>query len=943
MTSDTLTQRLENLRTPLPFGKMADVIISPATEMRLLPFPQRYEGSVVGKYLRDHSLSAEGTYRHQVLAADAFDAGQDVVICTRTNSGKSRSFTAEAFHTVLQNPDARVLVFYPLKNLGMDQYKRWMEMAVEMGLPKECIGRLDGRVKTIERTDLIKRSRILLATPDVFHAWVMSNLAKPEIQALFKNRKMTVIDELDTLNGVFGTNMMFLLQRMEYLQRALSGKNFSEHRYIGASATLPNAQAFFKTLTGRTATVIDESDNGAPQMERALVHYAADNEHQFDAIADLIDVQLASEDAGQGIVFFDLRQKVERMTTFLNDSHGSEIAVAQKAGHTTEEQARLDGMIRTGRSRVIIATSSMESGVDYDFSWGINAGIPNSKRALTQRTGRIGRHQDGLFIIVDRPDAFKLKEEIQSLEDYIDKVPSEDPILYPANEFIQIANALCVLNEIKQLKAKGVTLYPAALQGFQWPRGFVKSLDIASKPDEHLTGERSLLVPPDKAIVHYFHSMRRMSGSTFKLCEHHKGRPIKDADFIGDCSLQQAIREYPPGAIVRHYGKKFRVDGWQIEGRSNRIIMTVYTGQNTTKHHVHSDVRITVEPENLVKGTFRQQPEDTTGSDPKPFMAITRGQSVETVTSFVEIDPYGAVYPRKFYDDFEIAAANISESERDYGPRRRSRISTTGLLMYIPNFRINQYLQVSDDLRDRLLEKILDEYCDALRINRDDVAFATEGILRHPDKGLIRENFVFFYDTTPGSLGLTHGLLTHKQHNLDEILERIRGKISDTKEQGYSRAARLFHKAFRDMVPADAEAVLKNRVLDYPLPQDHIIVSPPDSLAFLQQDNGSSVMVKIDRAVVHSGIPGYFIQVADRKSAFRSAQWVTVDPKTLAPVYPEAQTVVGKPTLTSRFISAGFIKPYGIKVMAMNVQTGDLMAPNDNGTWSPYVQDAKLG
>ena len=614
--------------------------------------------------------------------------------------------------------------------------------------------------------------------------------------------------------------------------------------------------------------------------------------------------------------------------------------MAQKAGHTTDEQARLDGMIRSGAAKVVIATSAMESGIDYDFAWGINAGMPTSKRALIQRVGRIGRHQEGLFIVVDRADAFRLKEDIQSMADYLDKTPAEDPILYPQNEFIQIANAMCLLDEIKQLKKSKVTLYPLALQGFQWPRGFVKAQEIATKPEDHLTGERSLLVPPENANVHYFHSVRRMSGSSFKLCEHKKGRPVKEAEFMGDCSLQQAIHEYAPGAIVRHHGKRFRVDSWQMEGRSNRIIMSIYGGQNITKHHIQKDIRITVEPENLVKGSFRQEPENTDGHDPKPFMAIVRGQSVETVMSFVEIDPNGAAYPHRFYDDFELAAANISDTERDFGPRRRSRISTTGVLLYIPNFRISDTMDVGDEFRTRLCDHILDEYCEALRINRDDVAYASEGILRHPDKGLIREGFVYFYDTTPGSLGLTHGLLTHKQHNLDEILERIRGKISDTKEPGYSRAARLFHKSFRDMVPADAEAVLQNRIATYPLPEGHIIVAPPDSLALLHQDSGSSVMVKVERSVVHSGIAGYFIQVADRKAAFRGSQWVTLERGTLAPLQGDAPKVA--PTLTTRFVAASFIKPYGIKALAMNVETGALLAPNDNGTWSPYVEEANL-
>lgn len=249
-------QKYRFLKDVRPY--VAESIAIPAREMNIQPIPSRYQGTPVGDYLAANSISPDGIYNHQSLAGEVLDQGQDLVLCTGTNSGKSRVFSAEAFHVVMQDPHARVLVFYPLKSLGDDQHYRWKAMAKEMGFDPTEIGKLDGKVLTVERAKLIERSRILLATPDVFHAWVMSNLKNKSVLKFIGNRQLTVLDELDSMHGAFGSNVSYLIRRLEYIQRLITGGNFSNHRYIGASATLPNAQEFFKELTGHDAVVIDE-------------------------------------------------------------------------------------------------------------------------------------------------------------------------------------------------------------------------------------------------------------------------------------------------------------------------------------------------------------------------------------------------------------------------------------------------------------------------------------------------------------------------------------------------------------------------------------------------------------------------------------------------------------------------------------------------------------
>lgn len=165
------------------------------------------------------------------------------------------------------------------------------------------------------------------------------------------------------------------------------------------------------------------------------------------------DNRNAGGNSGQGIVFINSRQRVEQLARDINEHFGSEVAAAQKSGYTKEEQDLIDRRIRSGKTRVVISTSSMEAGVDFDFAWGIHVGRPPSKRSLLQRMGRVGRHQDSQFYIADYPHAYRNEgREGTAFEDYFRTAPLEEPNVYINNEFIQIAQALCLHNEVDQLK-----------------------------------------------------------------------------------------------------------------------------------------------------------------------------------------------------------------------------------------------------------------------------------------------------------------------------------------------------------------------------------------------------------------------------------------------------------------------------------------------------------
>ena len=186
----------------------------PPREARFREIPAFLSDSDVGAGLRDLADRSGGLWNHQSLALERIGEGANVVVSTGTASGKSLIFRSAAFHRTLTDPKARVLVFYPLKALASDQAVAWKEQARQLGLADGFVGRIDGTVPMAQREAILGQGRILLMTPDVCHAWLMSNLATPAVKGFLRHLELFVLDEAHTLEGVFGSHFSYLFRRL---------------------------------------------------------------------------------------------------------------------------------------------------------------------------------------------------------------------------------------------------------------------------------------------------------------------------------------------------------------------------------------------------------------------------------------------------------------------------------------------------------------------------------------------------------------------------------------------------------------------------------------------------------------------------------------------------------------------------------------------------------
>ena len=361
------------------------------------PVPEFLFESQVGTYLTQDF--EPGLWRHQTEALELLKHGHNVVISTGTASGKSLIFRTLAFHQILINPSLRTLVFYPQLALVEDQLRGWRSMARSLGLRGETVGRIDGSIRVSEREEILQRARVVIMTPDVCQAWMMSRLSSPVVKEFVGSLSLLVMDEAHTLEGVFGSNFSFLIRRLIAARAHIAGRtDGSGHpQMVAATATIATPGDHLRRLTGFDFSVIDHEVDGAQQHERLVAHVACPPGDELNVARQLQEAVLTNGQEGAFITFMDSRKGVETLATATDEDirglYGDPAVSPYRAGYTAMERRSIEQRLRSGDLRGVISTSALELGIDFpSLAVGFNLGVPPTRKAYRQRLGRVGRN-----------------------------------------------------------------------------------------------------------------------------------------------------------------------------------------------------------------------------------------------------------------------------------------------------------------------------------------------------------------------------------------------------------------------------------------------------------------------------------------------------------------------------------------------------------------------
>ncbi|HVM12242.1 MAG TPA: DEAD/DEAH box helicase [Actinomycetota bacterium] len=349
----------------------------------------------------------------------AIISGEHSLILAPTGSGK----TLAAFLTAIDRlgttppviPERRCRVLYisPLRALAVDVEKNLRTPLAGISLAAERLG--DGFVQpevgirtgdtpATERRALVRHPPdILITTPESLYLMLTS-----QAREMLRGVETVIVDEIHALAGnKRGAHLALSLERLEELTERPPQR-------IGLSATQRPLEEIARFLGGRTSDgprpvrIVDAGIRKPIEVE--VVVPVEDMGRLGDVEPDLVSGPASSGPTRMSIwpavhpkilelirahrstiVFCNARRLAERLASRLNELAGEELVRSHHGSLAREQRVIVEDQLKRGELRGIVATSSLELGIDMGaVDLVVQVESPGSVARGLQRIGRAG-------------------------------------------------------------------------------------------------------------------------------------------------------------------------------------------------------------------------------------------------------------------------------------------------------------------------------------------------------------------------------------------------------------------------------------------------------------------------------------------------------------------------------------------------------------------------
>lgn len=507
-------------------------------EYRLIQNPDSKLGTPVNELpINDKIISVlsrkgiRHVYEFQEEAIKKILLGIDTVIVAPTASGKTEAFCipilekisdSHLHKTTATRGQVSAVFLYPTKALSRDQLPKIREFAESTGIR---VGIFDGD------TPLNERNMILSAAPEIiitnfdvlhYHLW-----HRTRFSYLLRTSQFLVIDEAHTYSGVFGANVHYIVKRLERLCT-------NKLQIIAASATLPNASQFCKTLFGREIEVIQ--GEGRKGKINFVMLFPSLHSHR----SLVIDLVRQSTKAGHKTIAFNNSHLGSELLSFYLSREGIKIKV-HRAGLLPSVRKVVEQSFKDGKLMAISATPTLELGIDIGDVDAIVSGIVPINR-LTQRFGRAARRgQEGYAFLALGNDPISQYYRLHPDDYFADK---EQAYTDPSNPFVQEYQILAMTCDKPISKSE---LYNNSSSSIN-----ITIQKLVAKNLIRLSNDKKSFVPNFKKAYDILNDYSiRGIGNTVSILINNK--------VAGGRSLPQAIEELHENAIYFLSGKRYQV------------------------------------------------------------------------------------------------------------------------------------------------------------------------------------------------------------------------------------------------------------------------------------------------------------------------------------------------------------------------------------------------
>jgi len=389
------------------------------------------------------SRGIDSLYTHQAEAFSHAAAGRNTVVVTPTASGKTLCYNLPVLNGLLADPNARAMYLFPTKALAGDQLVEFQKAVDAMGSDLRAFT-YDGDTPQDARRAIRERANVVFTNPDMLHSGILPHHTK--WAKVFENLRYVVIDELHYYRGVYGSHLANLLRRLKRVCEFYG----SSPQFICCSATIANPKELAEALTGLPFELVER--DGAPSGDKYVVFYNPPVVNRALGIrrSYLNETRrMAKEllDRGQQtLVFANSRLATEILLTYLKDDYSG--VRGYRGGYLPKERREIEGQLRDGDIRAVVATNALELGIDIgSLDAVVMAGYPGTIASTWQRAGRAGRRQTASLAVLVASSAPLDQYIIEHPEYFFDR-PPEHAYINPDNLEILLSHLKCAAFEL---------------------------------------------------------------------------------------------------------------------------------------------------------------------------------------------------------------------------------------------------------------------------------------------------------------------------------------------------------------------------------------------------------------------------------------------------------------------------------------------------------------
>jgi ATP-dependent helicase Lhr and Lhr-like helicase len=376
----------------------------------------------------------------QVQGWSAIARGEHTLVLAPTGSGKTLAAFLWALDRLHVTPrravkkGVRVLYVSPLKALIYDVERNLRapligiaREAVRQGVdvPDVSVATRTGDTSTAERAAIVKHPPdVLVTTPESLYLLLTS-----QARSILSGVEAVIVDEIHALAGTKrGAHMALSMERLEGLV-AKAGNDSPQRiglsatqrpltevaRFLGGQHTRPDDPLKFvprpvtivdtgirKTLDLQIIVPVEDmaelgkpviGADGEPVMNGAAAGDPEERKSIWPSIyPQLLELIRAHRST---LVFVNSRRLAERLAAKLNELAGEDLVRAHHGSIAREQRLEIEESLKAGRLPALVATSSLELGIDMGaIDLVVQVEAPSSVASGLQRIGRAG-HQVG--------------------------------------------------------------------------------------------------------------------------------------------------------------------------------------------------------------------------------------------------------------------------------------------------------------------------------------------------------------------------------------------------------------------------------------------------------------------------------------------------------------------------------------------------------------------